>query len=120
MTTPTIRLAHSKRKTGATVFSYVAWPTERHGIIKDGFNTVSHDTLEEAMTEMHKRIAYDWRQVRISGGTEGKTELEIASLLSLTLSGSASAPRRVFSTPIGANFVFSLLFFFAFCLFLCE
>lgn len=69
MTTPTIRLAHSKRRTGVTVFSYVAWPTERHGIIKDGFTTVSHDTLAEAMAETHKRIAYDWRQVRISGGT---------------------------------------------------
>ena len=69
MTTPTIRIAHSKRKTGVTVFSYVAWPTERYGTQKDGFNTVSHDTLDEAMAEMHKRIAYDWRQVRISGGT---------------------------------------------------
>jgi hypothetical protein len=63
MTTPTIRLAHSKRKTGVTVFSYVAWPSERYGTMKDNFNTVSHDTLAEAMVEMHKRIAYDWRQV---------------------------------------------------------
>ena len=61
MTIPTIRIAHSKRKHGVTVYSYVAWPSERYGIIKDGFITVSHDTLEEAMEEMHKRIQYDWR-----------------------------------------------------------
>jgi hypothetical protein len=63
MTDTTIRLAYSKRKTGVTVFSYAAWPSDRYGIIKDNFNTVSHDTLDEAMAEMHKRIAYDWRQV---------------------------------------------------------
>ena len=69
MTTPTIRIAHSKRKTGVTVFSYVAWPTERHGIIKDGFTTVSHDTLDEAMAETHKQIRYQWRQVVAEGRT---------------------------------------------------
>lgn len=67
MTTPTIRLAHSKRRTGVTVFSYVAWPTERHGIIKDNFTTVSHDTLAEAMAETHKQIRYQWRQVVAEG-----------------------------------------------------
>lgn len=66
-TEPTIRLAYSKRKNGVTVFSYVAWPTERYGVIKDSFNTVSHDTLEEALEETHKRIAYDWRQVVAEG-----------------------------------------------------
>ena len=69
MTTPTIRIAHSKRKTGVTVFSYVAWPTERHGIIKDSFTTVSHDTLDEAMVETHKQIRYQWRQVVAEGRT---------------------------------------------------
>ena len=68
-TEPTIRLAYSKRKNGVTAYSYVAWPTERYGIIKDGFNTVSHDTLTEAMDEMHKRIAFDWRQVVAEGRT---------------------------------------------------
>ena len=67
MTDPIIYLAHSKRKTGVTVFSYVAWPTERHGIIKDGFTTVSHDTLDEAMAETHKQIRYQWRQVVAEG-----------------------------------------------------
>lgn len=66
---PTIRIAYSKRKNGVTVYSYTAWPTERYGIQKDGFHTVSHDTLDEAMQEMRARIDYDWRQVVISGGT---------------------------------------------------
>lgn len=69
MTNPTIYVAHSKRKTGVTVYSYVAWPSERYGVIKDGFITVSHDTLDEAMAETMDRIRYDWRQVVISGGT---------------------------------------------------
>ena len=69
MTTPTIRLAHSKRKTGVTVYSYAAWPSDRYGIQKDSFNTVSHDTLAEAMAEMHKRIAYDWRTACWPRGT---------------------------------------------------
>ena len=69
MSDPIIYLAHSKRKTGVTVFSYVAWPTERHGIIKDGFTTVSHDTLDEAMAETHKQIRYQWRQVVAEGRT---------------------------------------------------
>lgn len=69
MTTPTIRIAHSKRKDGVTLYSYVAWPTERYGIQKDGFNIVTHDTLEEGMTEMLSRIRYDWRQVIASGGS---------------------------------------------------
>jgi hypothetical protein len=68
MTTPIIRIAHSKRKNSVTVYSYVAWPTERYGILKDGFNIVTHDTLAEAMEVMHQRISYDWRQVRASGG----------------------------------------------------
>lgn len=66
-TEPTIRLAYSKRKNGVTAYSYVAWPTERYGIVKDSFNTVSHDTLEEALEVMHKRIAIDWRQVVADG-----------------------------------------------------
>lgn len=65
---PTIFIAHSRRKAGVTAYAYVAWPTERHGIIKDGFITVSHDTLDEAMAELSDRIAYDWRQVVVSGG----------------------------------------------------
>ena len=69
MTTPTIRIAHSKRKTGVTVYSYAAWPSDRYGIQKDSFNTVSHDTLAEAMAEMHKRIAYDWRTACWPRGT---------------------------------------------------
>jgi len=67
--TPTIYIAHSKRKDGVTVYSYVAWPSERYGVQKDGFTTVSHDTLDEAMQETLARIQSDWRQVVISGGT---------------------------------------------------
>lgn len=68
MTNPTIYIAYSRRKAGVSAYSYVAWPSERHGTIKDGFITVSHDTLDEAMAEMRDRIAYDWRQVVNSGG----------------------------------------------------
>lgn len=68
-TSPTIVIAHSKRKGGVTVYSYVAWPTERYGIQKDGFNTVVHDTLAEAMEELHQRIRFDWRQVIAEGGS---------------------------------------------------
>lgn len=43
-----IRIAHSRQKTGFTVFSFAFVPSERHGILRERITIAIEETLEEA------------------------------------------------------------------------
>lgn len=55
-----IRMAHSKRRDGFTVFSFEATQSERHGLQRAGWHMASADTLPEARALAMGKIASDW------------------------------------------------------------
>jgi hypothetical protein len=56
-----IRVAHSKRRDGFTVFSFEATQSPRYGLQRAGWHMASADTLAEARALAMQKIAADWQ-----------------------------------------------------------
>jgi len=60
-----IFVAHSRAKTGFTVYSYEAHPCANPAAepIKAGWHKLERDSLEEALADLFDRIRHDWRSL---------------------------------------------------------
>lgn len=56
-----IRMAHSRRRDGFTVFSFEATQSGHYGLQRAGWHMASADTLEEARALAIGKIAHDWQ-----------------------------------------------------------
>jgi len=56
-----IRIAHSKRRGGFTVFSFEATQSDRYGLQRAGWHMASADSLPEARALAMQKIVSDWQ-----------------------------------------------------------